>query len=180
MQSEIVTPLLPEKVQEAAGEILVNRDDTNVTGTETILNEWKTVQTLKALGQALPGTDPVYVSGGKLHKLGPEGKLVAMDHETAKPYAWPVAHDVRPAVQALGAKGCTECHSTDAPFLFGNVKVVNTMSGETTETIQMVKLQELDANFQQMFATSFVFRPWFKIFGFAASGLLLASCCRMA
>ena len=31
-------------------------------------------------------------------------------------YAWPLAHDVRPAQQSLGARGCIECHTNGAPI----------------------------------------------------------------
>jgi hypothetical protein len=61
-----------------------------------------------------------YIAGGKLHRLG-AGKLRAEDHAQAQPYLWPIAHDVRPATQALGAKGCQDCHSTEAAIFFGKV-----------------------------------------------------------
>ena len=41
--------------------------------------------------------------------------------EAAAPYTWPMAHDVRPARQALGAKGCTDCHSPDSAVQYGKV-----------------------------------------------------------
>lgn len=34
---------------------------------------------------------------------------------------WPLAHDVRPAAQSLGVRGCTDCHAAGAPFFFGTV-----------------------------------------------------------
>ena len=58
------------------------------------------------------GAQPVYVSGGKAYRLGEDGKAIAFDHAAAKPYAWKLAHDVRPARMSLGIKGCYECHAS--------------------------------------------------------------------
>jgi len=65
--------------------------------------------------------EPVYVAGGKLYRVS-GGQLAASDHESAKPYAWPFAHDVRSARQSLGAGGCTDCHSEKSGFF--NARVI--------------------------------------------------------
>lgn len=39
--------------------------------------------------------------------------------ELAQRLSWTISHGVEPAHQALGAKGCTDCHSTSSPFFFG-------------------------------------------------------------
>ena len=46
----------------------------------------------------------VFIAAGKIYRLE-GGKVKSEEHETAKPYAWALAHDVRPASQALGARG---------------------------------------------------------------------------
>lgn len=173
MQGDKVTPLLPAKVIEATGVMLVEADN-GTTGTEDLLTEGKTVAALKKIGEANKGAgEPVFVSGGKLHKIGPEGKLAAQAHPTAEPYAWTIGHDVRPAGQALGAKGCTECHAQDAPFFFGSVQVANPLCTDTTATVQMASLEGQDINYAKMFGWSFTFRPLFKYAGFAGSALVL-------
>lgn len=176
MKDGKVTPLLPEKVSAVAEPILLARVN-NTTGTEFNLTEAKTVAALVALKNAKLGDGtPVYISGGKVRLLAPEeGKLAELEgeNEAAKLYAWPVAHDVRPAAQALGAKGCTECHNPDSAFLFGTVQVVNPLQDGRKVTMQMAELEGQNAETAKMFGSSFAFRPWFKLFGFAASALVL-------
>lgn len=41
----------------------------------------------------------------------------------AQPLDWTPSHGVEPVERALGAHGCSDCHSEDAPFLFGTVPV---------------------------------------------------------
>jgi len=118
--------------------------------------------------------------------------------QTASPYLWPLAHDVRPAAQALGAGGCTDCHAAGSAFLFGLVPTRSAPTGdagarvdaaafqrldpkmgslymETTYwPLEMVAFQGLDRDFQSAFALTFVFRPWLKATGFAACGMMAA------
>ena len=44
--------------------------------------------------------------------------------ELAKRLPWTIAHGVEPAGFALGAQGCTDCHSSDSTFFFGRTVVV--------------------------------------------------------
>jgi nitrate/TMAO reductase-like tetraheme cytochrome c subunit len=39
------------------------------------------------------------------------GLKIIEDHPAANAYTWPLAHDVRPAAQSLGAESCKQCHS---------------------------------------------------------------------
>lgn len=173
MKDDKVQPLLPAKVLEATGTLLVETDG-GTTGTEELLTEGKVVAALKKLSEAHKGEgEAVYVSGGKLHKIGPEGKLAVQSHASAEPYAWAIGHDVRPAGQSLGAKGCTECHAQDAPFFFGEVQVANPLCTDTTATVKMASLEGQDINYAKMFGWSFTFRPLFKYAGFAGSALVL-------
>ncbi len=41
----------------------------------------------------------------------------------ATPLEWTASHGVEPIGRALGANGCGDCHSADAPFFFANVQV---------------------------------------------------------
>ena len=52
---------------------------------------------------------------------------------------WPLAHDVRPAAQSLGARGCADCHATDAPFLYGA-----TRRADVEQAQEMHALAQLD------------------------------------
>ena len=77
----------------------------------------KVVEMLRTLGTK--GGVPVYVVSGVALQAEGEQLRVLRDLPAAQPYAWPIGHDVRPASQALGAGGCTDCHSPAAPFFFG-------------------------------------------------------------
>ena len=158
-----VSPMLPAAVVEDAGVLATPPNKRAKPPTaETI------AQALKALGDGA-----VYIGGGKLHKLGGDGKLTAGEHEAAHAYAWPIGHDVRPASQALGAGGqCTDCHAAGAPFLFGQVAAEVPADCGETEMLAMEVFHQQDTTFHKVFALMFVFRPWFKLFGFCVAGVL--------
>ncbi|HOW19736.1 MAG TPA: hypothetical protein PLC79_11920, partial [Phycisphaerae bacterium] len=63
----------------------------------------------------------VYINAGRIFEKGPDGKLKSSPHKIAEPYFWPIGHNVRAVGDSLGAKGCADCHSKDAPFFFGDV-----------------------------------------------------------
>jgi len=115
------------------------------------------------------GSDAVYISGGKLHRLDSTGKVTAQDHPQAEPYLWPLAHDVRPASQALGAKGCQDCHSETAAIFFSKVTVDG--GGEAWPMHRFEK--NLDVAYQTRLAQSWRYRPWLKAIALGAAGLLL-------
>jgi len=115
----------------------------------------------------------VYVGGGRLYSLDDSGQLSEQkDHPAAKPYLWPIGHDVRPAAQALGIRYCTDCHGTKAPFFFGDVNI-DTPVVAARESKKMVEFQDISPFYAWAFAFSFVFRPWMKM-------VVLGSCALMA
>lgn len=67
------------------------------------------------------GGQPVYVHDHRVTRRTAGGSTETIDHAAARPYLWPLAHDVRPAAQSLGVRGCTDCHETEAPLFFGHV-----------------------------------------------------------
>ncbi len=64
--------------------------------------------------------EPVRVAGGRVYRLE-GGAMVSAETPEAGAVTWPIGHDVRPAPQALGAGGCSDCHSNSSPFFFGKV-----------------------------------------------------------
>jgi hypothetical protein len=79
--------------------------------------------------------EPVFVTGGKAFKRKAGGKdLEDIDTPAADPYAWPLAHDVRGAQQALGARGCTDCHSSGAPIFDSTVSSAALFTGANSST----------------------------------------------
>jgi len=53
----------------------------------------------------------------------------------AQPLDWTASHGVEPVGRALGAHGCSDCHSADAPFFFGTVPVDPFDEGGTPATV---------------------------------------------
>jgi hypothetical protein len=76
----------------------------------------KLAEALAAVNEALApeGATGVYVSGGVAYRLDSKQALETFEHPAAAAYAWSQGHDVRPARQALGIGGCTDCHSAGA------------------------------------------------------------------
>jgi hypothetical protein len=122
--------------------------------------------------QASKGGKYAYISSGKMFSLDDSGAVVASDNPAADAYSWPMAHGVRPGAQALGAGGCTDCHSQDSAFFFGKVKGSGPLLTDAAAVKSMYELQQLDAGFHSMFGLTFVFRPIFKTTLFAAAVLM--------
>jgi len=117
---------------------------------------------------------PVYISGGKLYRVDESGKLSEQDHPAAQPYSWAIGHDVRPAAQSLGVRGCGDCHDTDAPFYFGEVAIDSPLESARSSSVKMIDFAGLNWFYSKIFAVSFVFRPWFKIITLVSSVVLVA------
>jgi hypothetical protein len=108
-----------------------------------------------------------------LYQLNDAGKIETQSNTAAEPYAWPLAHDVRPAEQALGVRKCKDCHTTDSAFFFGKLEMDSPVTLEDKpQFVGMVKLQGIDRLYMWAFNFSFVFRPFLKIVAFAACGLI--------
>jgi len=170
MKNQDVAPIDFDVVKQTVGRVLAN-EKLPVSGDWPGLSDEHVTEALKSLKGMVEG-EPVYVSGGKVYSLDESGKLWSEEHNAASPYLWPIAHNVRPAAQALGVRYCTDCHATDAPFFFGDVAVDSpVVTGRDTK--QMVEFQDVDPSYARAFAFSFVFRPMMKI-------VCLGSCAIMA
>jgi len=116
-----------------------------------------------------PEPEPVYVAGGRLYSLS-NGLVESTEHDAAEPYKWPIAHDVRPAAQSLGSNGrCADCHDKNSPFIFGRIEVDTPIKSAENQTVAMTEFGGLDRGYYQMFAFTFLFRPWLK-------GVVILSC----
>jgi len=116
----------------------------------------------------------VYICGSKLYQLNDEDKLIAGEHEAAKAYLWPMAHNVRPAAQSLGVHQCQDCHSADGPFFFGKVAVDSALAEQMDSSKKMVEFMDVPAFYTKAFAVSFVFRPWLKVVTLGSCAVLAA------
>jgi hypothetical protein len=105
---------------------------------------------------------PVYVGGGKIYYLNEKKILIQQDHQAAAPYIWPLAHDVRPALQSLGVRGCSDCHSTDSNFYFGNVTIQTPLELRRVKKQSMTNFLDQSPIAAWVFSFSFLFRPGLK------------------
>ena len=162
LQNGRVTPLHPDVVKSAMAKA-------KLAPTATI-DDHSVEAVLKVLDEESPA---VYIAGGKLHRLD-GGRLRAEDNVQAQPYLWPIAHDVRPATQALGAKGCQDCHSTDSAIFFGKVAVDSPLASDRAVPLTMAHFEKnLDVDYQSRLAHSWQYRGMLKAIGLTAAGLLL-------
>jgi hypothetical protein len=154
-----IQPLLPEKVLELAGDIFkANKNNAGPLTTEMI------TAVLAKLGK-----DAVYVHDGKVTRNKTDSS-----EAPAQPYTWAFAHDVRPARQALGVKGCTDCHAADSPIFFGKVTAASGIHSEPKPIAAMYELEQVNPDLAKAWGQSFQIRPAFKIFAFTCAGLITA------
>ncbi len=170
IKDEKVAPFDIETVRKTTGRILAKAKRSR-TGDWRAFNTELIAEGLKALQKPIEAK-AVYISGGKLYRLDDEGKLIAAEHDAAKPYLWPIAHDVRPAAQSLGVFQCEDCHSTDAPFFFGEVTIDSPIAEQQKPSKEMVEFQDISRKYAWAFAFSFVFRPWLKVIALCCCGIL--------
>ena len=130
--------------------------------------------------------DPVYVGGGLVYRLDPMHGVIldaspissvlrsSKDHPAAAPYAWPLAHDVRPKSQSLGSGGCTDCHALDSPIFFGEVVADSTAETRAPLVKAMYEFEGKDPMELWAWGMSYMFRPMFKVVGFVTAGVIAA------
>jgi len=163
MKGDSVIPIELGTVRKVIEDVF-SKEEFPLSGDWPELTDDHIVQGLTALASdgSVEG-EAVYVSGGRLYSLDDSGQLNKQnDHPAAKPYLWPIGHDVRPASQALGIRYCTDCHGTKAPFFFGKVAVDTPVAADRGSR-KMVEFQDISPTYAWAFAFSFVFRPWMKM-----------------
>lgn len=170
----VVVPLAPERVKETMVKARLQfkrAPDGNWSGIDAVT----LAQVLRLLGaDAASAGTPVYVAGGRLHRLNGAGGVLTEDHPSASPYLWPIAHDVRPAALALGARGCQDCHDERAAIFAGRVPVDSPLVLDRGASWTMSRFQRgLDAVYLADFARTFRYRPWLKGTVAASAGALL-------
>jgi hypothetical protein len=169
-----VAPLNPDEVRKVLLKGKLRKELAPDGSWPRVDAEW-VGQALRLLDEEAATAGPaVYIAGGKLHRLDSAGRLVAEDHPQAQPYLWPLAHDVRPASQSLGVRGCQDCHSPEAPFFLGNVAVDSPLASERAAPWKMHRFEKnLDIAYNTRLAQLWVFRSWLKAGEMLAAGLLL-------
>jgi hypothetical protein len=170
-----LTPILPEEVAKLAQDKLpaqasddVERDPYN---TKALSNQ-QIQQVLEALSAEKSNGEPAFIAAGNIYLLE-GGKLRSEEHAAAKPYAWAVAHDVRPAGQALGASGCADCHSRGSPIYFGKIAARGPIEPAYSINKAMWDLRGDSKMLASTFAFTFIFRPMLKVISFGSSLVIL-------
>ncbi len=167
-----VKPLLPEEVAKteklpAQPSDDVARDPYNTKP----LTEPEIQPVLEALSADKSRGEAIFIANGSMYRLE-GGKLTSGEHEAAKPYAWALAHDVRPASQAAGARGCADCHASDAPIYAGRVTPRGPVGASNVVSKTMGELRGDSKRLVSTFAFTFIFRPMLKYISFG-SGLIV-------
>ena len=142
----------------------------NKNGSWPVIDENQISDILTSFASQESESTPVFVSGGKVYAQDSNG-LRSLDNPIADPYAWPIAHNVRPAAMALGSGGCTDCHSVDSPFYTG---IITVDSPFKTDDLMMADFHSQNLFAAQVFSNAFIFRPWLKGIIYLSVGLILS------
>ncbi len=165
-----ITPLAPEDVKPFI-ETIIQADTLTDSTNQAIINvgKWphfdnaKLITALDTLKSITGEAEPVYITGGQLFQLS-EGQIVSQKHKVAEPYSWALAHNVRPAEQSTGVRGCKDCHSLGANFTFGKVDIPTMLTFAETPKKPMTFYQKTGGFYSGLFAFTFYFRPLLKLF----------------
>ncbi len=166
LKGDNVAPLNFETVEQAIRRVA--RAEEHTAHSDPPLREFTDEQIVAILQALQPaaGQDAqaVYVRDGRIARLRPDGTLERTPHAAARPYTWALAHDVRPASQSLGVRGCTDCHADGAPFYFGRLAAATQPAGRPD--LRMADLQNTDKTLNQFWTLAFAGRSAFKWIGF--------------
>ncbi len=132
------------------------------------------VAALRQVQSALAGgAQAVYVAGGRVYRLAADDQVEMVVSPAAEPYAWKLAHDVRPARWSTGANnGCFDCHELGAPIFYGTVTAMGPNVDEQPPTYTMLELAGYDQTQIDAWNQSFQGRTAFKWFGFVSASLV--------
>jgi len=171
-KDQTVAPLPPAGVATALADLLPKPD--NAESYAALTTEQVGAALAKLATDAKAG-EPVYLAGGKMFRRGADGKVTTAATPAAALVAWPIAHDVRPAAQALGAKGCTQCHATEAPIF--NSLTADTAWPQaqgpvpTVAALPIYQVRGAELWDIQTWALAFRTRSYFKILAIVCAGI---------
>ncbi len=182
MGKESIAVIPPSVVKEAAGDEVLPAVRELTADASKPLSDEQISKTLAALSTGAAATQPagssgqaVYVSGGVVFGLD-KGKVVKISSERAEaqPYEWAFAHDIRPASQSLGIRGCTDCHSSQGAIYFGEVTPVGAFAAGNGVTRTMTELRGESTALANAGVGSFMGRSLFKVLIFICGGVVAA------
>jgi hypothetical protein len=169
-----LTPLLPAEAAKTLTLPQPSSDDAARDPYNTKpLTDRQIQQALESFPAEPSKGEAVFIAAGKIYRVE-KGVLHSSEDPAAKPYAWALAHDVRPAAQALGARGCADCHASDAPMYFATVAARGPVEATNGLRKEMWDMRGDDKTVASFFAFTFHFRPLLKVLVFAAALVVLA------
>jgi len=154
-------PILPDEVRAAARALLPKEGE--------LLPEQ--IAAIRAALQERTRDDAavVYVARGEI--LGDDQAAAGLSGSpVVQPYRWAIGHDVRPAAQSLGVRGCTDCHAEEGPIYFGRVAPAD--SGAGAPALTMAAFRGDDEALARAWNAGFTARPSFKVYGFVCAALI--------
>ena len=143
-------------------------------GSACSITETMVAAALKRLSEA-GHTRAVYVAHGQVWELAADGSLSAKVEKAAEPVSWAVGHDVRPARMARGARPakCADCHTVGSAFFFAKVASTGPLLTARTLVKAQNEFMGLSGSYNKVFGTTFLMRPFFKIFLWAVFAILV-------
>jgi hypothetical protein len=174
LKNDTIEPLALARVQTAAK--VLSRSKAKSAPTGPLSDEEIGMMLADLEKSPAPGKKFVYMRDGRVHERDASGKLTSSVHPAVRPSLWPLGHDVRPAAQSLGIRGCTDCHARDAPLYFGRVA---TGADDVVPIRAMHEVAMLDLRLARAWAAAFAFRPvvvWSGIACAAVLAVLLLRC----
>lgn len=157
-----IEPVNQEIVKAVVGKIISSKKTKGESWPELTKDDVKEI--LKSLSAEKDlGGQAAYICGGRVYQLDEKGELIGKEDAAAKPYLWPIAHNVRPAAQSLGAKTCNDCHATKSPFFFGKVTIDTPFADEKAAAKNMTDFEQLDNFYMKIFAMSLMFKPYLRV-----------------
>jgi hypothetical protein len=172
VKDDSLSPILPDVIKPYVFDFVIQVDSTvdSINVAQVLEGLWPnfTEDNFKDILDTLSTLDSTkqvgYVSDGLLYTLGDNGALVSKKHEAGNPYSWAIGHDVRPASQSLGVRGCTDCHSLNSGFHFGDVTLASAIAPDNKNKKSMLSFQNVGVLYPRLFALTFLVRPLYKIF----------------
>lgn len=175
MDATSITPMYINVVRNVLGSTMKDADLLNVRTDD----EWTRavhkglIRLTEITSQGNARGIPVYTALGRVYMLSSPEQMVWRDAPSTHSYVWPIAHDVRPAAQALGAGGCTDCHAEDSPLDFGVALTPITQFDTTPPYQTMIARRGDDERLARAWAKSFAWRSIFKVLAFAGIGVVI-------
>jgi len=170
MSADKITPMTLEEAGKLAGDKLTAEIEGDARKLGDYPRGWRPItageiKSVLAGYEGEEGTQAVYVTGGRVHRLDDQGELQTLQRPEADPYFWPIGHDVRGTMQSLGVRGCAECHANDANLVAGTFTAEPGSPLEEVTTA-MIEPEGLDEGMWALWAFGFQMRTLFKIVAF--------------